>query len=358
MSVNTKLTSAGHGVSRANQGCHESPTHHRPDTSTRPEAGVTPNSVPALFTVERAAHLQQSPCSASASLPSHPSPPASSNSATSPPKEEHPLCTFDSEKIPEVVPVAGYWPKVNANHVDACTTDVLAAEVTDLESLHFFDIDESIQIYGTMPSDADYVMAVRFLACESPEAIYFRPLPYEAKYRELHLQLQSAYSASVFHQSYNFNPGMWCAAYVYGRWIRAVVNDFDEELQCSVTSVDSGQSYQVMIDQIFPLVEPFSSIRRLALKCSLAGIQPTNGVWTAEVRSKITRALLRANQAFVCCPSRPKAIPSTMSVTIVYRQSTENGGVFVNLNEHLVKENVASVASKSNRNNLVVHHRR
>ncbi len=220
MSVNTKLTSAGHGVSRADQGCHESPTHHRPDTrmSARPEAVVMPNAAPALFTVDRAAQLQQSQCFVSASLPSHPPPPASINSATSPPKEEPPLCTFDSEKIPEVVPGyvqiqevdPGYWTTVNANHIDACTTDVLAAEVTDLESLHFFDIDESIQINGTIPGEADYVMAVRFLACESPESIYFRPLPYEAKYRELHFQLQSAYSAFVFHQSYNYNPGMWC----------------------------------------------------------------------------------------------------------------------------------------------------
>ena len=98
---------------------------------------------------------------------------------------------------------------MNVNHIDALTTDVIAAEVINLEIVHFFDIDESIQIYGTMPSDADYVMAVRFLACESPESIRFRPLTYEAKYRDLHFQLQSAYIhfTSVFHQIVQFQSG-------------------------------------------------------------------------------------------------------------------------------------------------------
>ncbi len=38
---------------------------------------------------------------------------------------------------------------------------------------------EAVKISGTIPQEGDYVVSVEFLMCESPEAIYVRPLPYQ-----------------------------------------------------------------------------------------------------------------------------------------------------------------------------------
>ena len=197
---------------------------------------------------------------------------------------------------------------------------------------------ESVKISGTMPQEGDYVVSVKFLMCESPEAIYVRPLAYEARYEQLSADMQHAYRAIRVQQVRNVSAGICCAAFVYGQWIRAVVVNCLDNLHCLITSMDTGQPHQVTIEQVFPLIKPFSfeTIPKLALKCSLAGISPVNGSWDPDLVPKITFALLGADEVFVSC-KRPKTIPETLVANIVYGKAHTNGKTLVNLNEQLLQ---------------------
>ena len=215
--------------------------------------------------------------------------------------------------------------------------DVLAAEVALLECCYqAIGLDGSLKTEGQMPREGDYIVAVKLLMCRSTQTIFVRPIIYESKFEDMNIELQKAYRTSKVGKMAHVEVGNRCAAFVYGQWIRAVITDIDADLRCSIASIDCGQPHVIPFDQIYSLISPFDSIPKFALKCSLLGVKPDNGSPNDEITAKITNALLQADDVYVFCSHRPKAIPSLLEVNIIYRHETVNGVVLTNLKDWLV----------------------
>ena len=246
-----------------------------------------------------------------------------------------------SPQMKRVLPPRMRHPTVSSrartpSAADFLTVDALAEEVRKLECRsRTFVPNERTKTVGRMPQSDDYVMSVRFLMCQSPEEIFFRPVLYDSRFEHLQAQLQISYR-NVIRQTPCFKPGTWCTAYVYGQWIRAAILDFDENLQCSISSLDTGQLHRISVDQIYPLLEPYGFIPRLAIKCSLGGRPQVTD--DAIAVSKISNALLLADEIFIYCRQRPRAISSNMAVSVVFRRRSDSSDVFINLNEVLQSE--------------------
>ena len=219
--------------------------------------------------------------------------------------------------------------------------DSLRMEVDALEAPA--GIDNFNSLTDSSPSlilTGRYLMAVTFLACQSPDCIHVRPLAYENKYQELFDALQSTYDISMLSGFLPPAIGVRCAAYVRGKWIRAYVDDVDESSRrLSITDLDCGESHTVLEHHICKLVDPYLSTRDLALKCSLSRVQPVGRTWDDDIGRLITFKLMGADLIYLSFSQRPAAIESNMSAQLIYRHH----GRFTNLNDLLLQVNLADV---------------
>ena len=206
------------------------------------------------------------------------------------------------------------------------------SEVDTLECVEFQELIARSKVLGGLPPVGSYIVAAKFLMCQSPDSIFFRPLKYEATYHSMMSDMQRFYRSSKVDPIRAFDVGSRCAAFVYGHWIRIIIKEFDADLHCLAIDMDNGQPLELSAAKIYPLVSPFDAVPKLALKCSMLGL--VNKI-KLDMVSDITSALLGAEEIFLCCPQRPKAIPPTFVATILYAQSDAKGKTLINMNSQL-----------------------
>ena len=208
-----------------------------------------------------------------------------------------------------------------------------AGEISEVDTLECVEFKEIIaNILGDLPPDGSYIVAVKFLVCLSPDAIFFRPLQYEAMYHEMMSDMQRSYRSSRVDPISTFDVDSHCAAFICGQWIRIIIKRFDANLHCLAIDMDNGQPHELSASKIYPLVSPFDTVPKLALKCSMLGL--VNKINLAMV-SDIASALLQAEEIYLSCPQRPKAIPPIFAATIHYAQSDDKGKTLINMNSQL-----------------------
>jgi Tudor domain len=205
-------------------------------------------------------------------------------------------------------------------------------EVDTLECVEFKEIIANSNILGDLPPDGSYIVAVQFLACLSPDAIFFRPLQYEAKYHEMMSDMQRSYRSSRIDPISTFDVDSHCAAFICGQWIRIIIKRLDPNLHCLAIDMDNGQPYELSASKIYPLVSPFDTVPKMALKCSMFGL---GNKIKFDMLLKITSDLLQAEEIYLSCPQRPKAIPPIFAATIHYAQSDDKGKTLINMNSQL-----------------------
>jgi hypothetical protein len=97
-----------------------------------------------------------------------------------------------------------------------------------------------------------------------------------------------------------------------------------------VVDLDSGQLHKLSDSEFFPLVPPFDSIPKMAIRCAIAGL-PNKRNKERNMVPRISSALLQAEEVYICCPERPKAILSIFDAHILF--SKDNS--LINLNTRL-----------------------
>jgi hypothetical protein len=196
-------------------------------------------------------------------------------------------------------------------------SDMEAADVAALECLDFNDIIARSTVVGDLPPDGSYVVACKYLTCQSPENIYCRPLPYEAKYQEMMSYMNRVYSSSAFDPVSTFDFGSRCAAFVDGNWIRIMILECKDYPCFMVVDLDNGQLHKLSVSEFFPLVPPLDSMPKMAIKCAIAGL-PKKRKKKQNMVPRIRSALLKAEEVYICCPERPKAILPIFEAHILF----------------------------------------
>jgi Tudor domain len=213
-------------------------------------------------------------------------------------------------------------------------SDMEAADVAALECLDFNDIIARSTVVGDLPPDGSYVMACKYLTCQSPEYIYCRPLPYETKYQEMMSYMNRVYSSSAFdpvtprHSTFDF--GSRCAAFVDGNWIRVMVLECKDYPCFMAVDLDNGQLHKLSVSEFFPLVPPFDSLPKMAIRCAIAGL-PNKSKKKRNMVPRIRSALLNVEEVYICCPERPKAILPIFDANILFSEDNS----LINLNTRL-----------------------
>ena len=186
--------------------------------------------------------------------------------------------------------------------------------------------------FGSMPSADDYVVPVQFIHCGSTTCIFFRPVSYLLVFLQMQDQLQKTYRNFKVKERGRFDIGTWCATFIKSQWVRAIILDYDENWFFSVFCVDFGSSCVVSIENVLPLIEPWLSVPKLAIKCDFARVSPD-----ISSVANISKILTEAKEIYISTPHRPKIIPSIMSVEVIYR--LPNGKLF-NLNDLIMLEKI------------------
>lgn len=207
---------------------------------------------------------------------------------------------------------------------------------------------------GTMPRATDYQMAVDFVRCDSPDAVYVRPCVYRHVYNKLHALLATLYerpSSKLARRK--FDVGFPCAIRVAatGRWVRGAVADISATDADAVTvrCWDDAEEYTVAADEVLPLEPTLHHAPKMVLCCSLAGLYPSLGLtWNQRVASMISDALTAAEEVVIFVERRPHCLAAPMAAQFAFKFDSEGGPLEIpgkslaNLNQHLVDLGVAS----------------
>jgi Tudor domain len=222
--------------------------------------------------------------------------------------------------------------------------DMIGTEKSSAISYSFEDLAGN---FGSMPDAGEIVLEVKLLRCVSPSEIIVRARPDEKKFDLLEENMQLAYANLTKRPKRAFDVGFHCAAKVNNFWIRAVVTDI-EGSDCTIMSYDDGGEYVVPIEGVHPLIPPFDAIQMFHFKISLINVYPLHSVWLPHVSLRINELLATAKNILVCFRGKSKSNLRTMEAMVVYEYSQSHGPlqiggrILTNLNEQLVKENLAS----------------
>lgn len=105
--------------------------------------------------------------------------------------------------------------------------------------------------------------------------------------------------------------------------------------------------YQVTVDDIFPLKQPFDSFQMLRCKISLTSIYPVHGSWLPHVSHRITCILASAHLILVDLDEVQGVQNGALSCQVIYEHEQPSGPlqiggkIAVNLGEQLVAEKLA-----------------
>jgi Tudor domain len=207
-------------------------------------------------------------------------------------------------------------------------------QISEFEFTSFIQhLKKQTKVNGSMPGESDFVMAVKFLFCQSPNQIFVRPLAYEASYQKLDTDLQKEYRSTKLKFVLP-EIGMKYAVYLYGHWIRGVVTNIDQHTkQYSIVCMDTGQPFRLGTPLICPLVPPFDSVPPLAVRFNLATINPKPTQSDFDIICRTNEVLLGSDEVFVFCLNRPQTIHLNIPVQVIFQQRTSTGTELVNLNE-------------------------
>ena len=207
-------------------------------------------------------------------------------------------------------------------------------QISEFEFTSFTQyLKKQTKVNGSMPGESDFVMAVKFLVCQTPNQIFARPLSYEAKYQKLDTELQKDYRSK---QPKFVQPdlGMKYSVYLFGHWIRGVVTNIDQDTkQYLIVCMDTGQLFRLGTPLTCPLVPPYDSVPPLAVRFNLSTIYRKPAQSDFDIICRTNEVLLGSNEVFVFCQNRPQTIHFKTSVEVIFQQRTSTGTELVNLNE-------------------------
>ncbi|KAK3610429.1 hypothetical protein CHS0354_016606 [Potamilus streckersoni] len=120
-----------------------------------------------------------------------------------------------------------------------------------------------------------------------------------------------------------------------GKWYRACIMQLNPNGTALVYYVDFGNEEVISLDDLNILTEEFQTLPILALRCSLSGIHPNDGVWKPEAVE-----VLKSLQEQVLRVKLVEVFNNTYYLIVLH---TREGGETVSLNQILIEAGLAQV---------------
>lgn len=125
---------------------------------------------------------------------------------------------------------------------------------------------------------------VKFLWCQSPNAIYFRTEEMSRTWSALMSKMQEYYKHNKLDSTSNLECGCMCAVFYEDQWQRARIMEYKQNHHVArIVLWDTGFEREVKSSDIRPIDPQFEEITKLFLCVSLDGVQPAKVAWDSRL---------------------------------------------------------------------------